>query len=130
MHLRAKYLLITTGLFTAEVLIATIFSHIVFVRSYLGDYLVVILIYYLVKSIRDVSAPILCVGVFLFACGVEILQYFHTADLLGLARGSLLSILIGNRFSWMDILMYLAGCLTCYFSSRLALLKPGLHSGR
>jgi hypothetical protein len=117
MRIRAKYLLITLGLFIAEVLIATTFSHSRFIRSYLGDYLVVILLYCLVKSFYDVSPLVLSISIFVFACGVEIAQYFRLADVLGLRPGSTLSILLGTSFSWIDILMYFAGSLTAYFAN-------------
>ena len=117
MHIRIKYLLITLGLFIAEVLIATIFSGNQFIRAYLGDYLVVILLYCLVKSFYDVSPLILSVSIFIFACGVEIAQYFRLADVLGLRPGSILSTLVGTSFSWIDILMYFAGSLTACFAS-------------
>ncbi len=130
MRLRTKYFLITLSLFIAEVLIATQFSAFEIIRSYMSDFLVVILLYYLVKIFCDISPIVLSVSVFLFACGVETLQFFHIADVLGLPRGSLLSILIGNSFSWMDILMYLAGSLTSYFSDTRFLLKPVIPSKR
>jgi len=117
MRIRANYLLITLGLFIIEVLIATTFSHNRFIRSYLGDYLVVILLYYLVKSFYDVSPLVLSILIFVFACGIEIAQYFRLADSLGLRPGSVLSILLGTSFSWIDILMYFAGSLTAYFAS-------------
>lgn len=114
MHTRAKYLLITIGILIVEILIATVFSDVGVIRSYLGDYLVVILLFCLVKSFFDVSPFALSISVFLFACSVEIAQYFHLADALGLHRGSLPGILVGNSFSGLDILMYLLGCLTAY----------------
>ena len=117
MRIRAKHLLITLVLFIIEVLIATTFSRSRFIRSYLGDYLVVILLYYLVKSFYDVSPLVLSILIFVFACGIEIAQYFRLADVLGLRPGSVLSILLGTSFSWMDILMYFTGCLTAYFAS-------------
>ena len=117
MRIRAKYLLITLSLFIVEVLIATTFSHSRFIRSYLGDYLVVILLYCLVKSFYDVSPLVLAISIFVFACGIEIAQYFRLADVLGLRPGSMLSILVGTSFSWMDILMYAGGSLTAYFVS-------------
>jgi hypothetical protein len=117
MHMSVKYLLATIGIFIVEILIATTFSDIEVIRSYLGDYLVVILLFCVVKTFYDASPLALTLSVFLFACGVEILQYFHLADVLGLHPGSVLSILLGNSFSWVDILMYFLGCLTCYFFS-------------
>ena len=130
MRVRPRYLLVTLGLFIAEVLIATTFSGSRFIRSYLGDYLVVILLYYLVESFYDVPPLVLSVSIFAFACGVEIAQYFKLADVLGLQPGSVLSILIGTSFSWMDILMYFAGSATAYFadtSKSLQTHKTGYH---
>ncbi len=113
------YLVIVLTLFAAEILVATLFSHIVFVRSYLSDFLVVILLYYFVKVFRDVSPMRLAIGIFIFACGVEVTQYFHLADQLGFRRGGLISILLGTSFSWVDIMAYflgsLASCLTDMF---------------
>ena len=114
MRSRNKHLLIALAVFVAEILVATTFSHIRFIRSFLSDYLVVILLYHLIKVFRQIPALPLAVAVFIFACAVEVSQYFHLADAMGLRRGGLLSILLGNSFSWLDILMYFLGCLTCY----------------
>ncbi len=124
MHIRVKYLLITIGIFIAEILVATTFADIRVIRSYLGDYLVVMLIFYLVKSFYDISPLALSLSVFFFACSVEIAQYFHLADALGLRHGSLFSILVGNSFSWIDIVMYFLGCLTSYCFNARHFLKP------
>jgi hypothetical protein len=114
MKTRSIHFAIALGVFVAEILVATTFSHIRVVRSSVGDYLVVILIYHLVKGCRSFSPLPLAVGVFLFACLVEGAQYVHLVDTLGLRRRSLLAVLIGNSFSWSDILMYFLGCLTSW----------------
>jgi hypothetical protein len=115
MQTRTKHLIIAAAIFIAEILVATTFSNVEFTRSYLGDFLVVILLYHFVKVFRDVSPSTLATAIFVFACAVEIAQYFHLADVLGLRRGSLFSIIIGTSFSWFDILAYFLGCLTAYF---------------
>lgn len=109
-----KHLLIALTVFIVEILVATVFSHMRFIRSFIGDYLVVILIYHLVKGFRDFPPLTLAVGVFIFSCGIEIAQYFQLADWLGLERGGVLRVIIGSSFSWLDILMYLLGCVTSY----------------
>jgi hypothetical protein len=114
MHVRTKHLLIALVVFIAEILVATVFSPVRFVRSCLSDFLVVILLYHLVKAFRPVSPLPLAIAVFLFSCLVEASQYFHLADALGLRRGSLASILLGTSFSWIDILMYFLGCVTSF----------------
>ena len=111
---RYQHLLIAVLIFAAEILIATTFAHVPFIRASMGDFLVVILLYHLVKVFRNVSPLPLSIGIFIFACLVETTQYFHLSDTLGLQRGSLLSILLGTHFSWMDILMYGLGCVNAY----------------
>ena len=115
MPLKIKHLLIALLVFIAEILVATTFAHVPFIRSFMSDFLVAILLYHFVKVFIAVSPGRLAVAVFVFSCGVEISQYFHLADAMGLRRGSLLSMLLGNSFSWGDIAMYGIGCLTSYF---------------
>jgi hypothetical protein len=116
-HLRFQYLLAAIRILIAEILVATVFSDIIVIRSYISDYLVVILLFCLVKSFWNVPSLALAISVFIFACIIESAQYFHLANVLGLHSGSVLRILIGTSFSWIDILMYLGGCLTSYFLS-------------
>ncbi len=124
MSTRTIHLSIVVGVFIAELLIATKFASIPILRSYISDYLVVILLYHVLKLFHDFRPPLLAATVFAIACVVEVSQYFHLADALGARRGSLLAILIGNSFSWIDVGMYFLGCLTswaldaCWLNSR------------
>ncbi len=122
MHQRLKHLLIAVTIFFIEILIATKLEKVKFVRDYIGDFLVVILIYHLIKSVIDISSLKLAVFVFLFSLGVESAQYFQIADKLGFPRGSLPSIVIGTSFSTADLFMYFLGCLTVYYQD--AVLFP------
>lgn len=123
MHTKTKHLLIALIVFIAEILVATTFSHIRFIRSFISDFLVVIFLYHLVKAFRTVSPLTLSIAVFVFSCVIEILQYFHLGDTLGLPPSSLLSVLLGTNFSWADILMYFLGCLTSYCLDSFLLSK-------
>jgi len=118
---RPAHLLIAGAVFGAELLIATTFSQVELVRSFLGDYLVVILLYHLAQAIRPVAPLRLAIGVFAFSCAVEVSQLFHLADALGFRPGGLLYILAGNTFSWVDLLMYALGCATAGLVDRLFL---------
>lgn len=107
-----KYFLLTIVIFLIEVLIATKLKDIFFVRAYLGDVIVVILIYTFIKSFITINNnQKLILGIFIFSCLVEFAQYFTIADKLGLQPGSVMYIVVGNSFSWIDILCYAAGCL-------------------
>ncbi|KUJ51701.1 DUF2809 domain-containing protein [Chryseobacterium sp. JAH] len=109
-----KYLLITILIFLVEVLIATVLKDQFFIRAYLGDVIVVMLLYTLVKSFFIVDDTKLIIGIFAFSCLVEFAQCLNIAEKLGFQRGSLMYIIIGNSFSWIDILCYGAGCLMLY----------------
>ncbi|GIM54732.1 hypothetical protein CAPN010_12210 [Capnocytophaga cynodegmi] len=107
-----KYFLQAVSLFLIEVLIATIFRKIHFLRAYVGDILVVMLIYTFVLSFLKVkNKDKLLVSIFLFAVAIEILQFFKIAELLGFSKGSIGYILMGNYFSWEDIICYAVGCI-------------------
>lgn len=85
----------------------------------MGDVLVVILIYTFILSFFKIKNKTkLIVGIFLFALFVEVLQYFKLADILQLPRGSWQYTVLGNTFSWADIICYAVGCAIVYFAER------------
>ncbi len=114
-----KYLLLTLFIFLVEVLIATKLSGIFFVRAYLGDVIVVMLLYTFVKSFVKVNDEKLILGILIFSFLIEFAQYFHIAEKLGFRPGSLMYIVIGNSFSWIDNLCYAIGCLLLYIFVRI-----------
>ncbi len=87
------------------------FAHDNFVRPFVGDFLVVILLYCLVKSFTRTAVYPTAIAVFLFSWFVEWMQYFHWVDRLGLNHSYFASMLLGNYFSWADLLMYTLGIL-------------------
>ncbi|MBI3230901.1 MAG: DUF2809 domain-containing protein [Burkholderiales bacterium] len=114
MSARLRYALIAIAIFIIEVIIAIRLVDLSFIRGSVGDFLVVALIYFFMLSLKDWPRKSLALWVFVFACLVEITQYFHLADMLGLRRGSVIYILLGNVFSWQDIAMYLLGTWAAY----------------
>lgn len=107
-RLNKNYLLATVLLFFTELLIA-LYVHDDLIRPFGGDLLVVILIYCGVKSFYNVSAWKAAIGTFTFACIVEMLQYIHFVQRMGLQKNTLARIIIGTSFSWMDIVAYAIG---------------------
>lgn len=95
-------------LFLIEILIA-LFVHDQFIRPYIGDFLVVILIYCFVKSFFNTPVLPTALGVLLFAYSVEVLQYFRIVEVLGLQHSRAARIIIGSAFEWQDMLAYTAG---------------------
>lgn len=79
------------GLLAVEVCIA-LFVHDAFVRPYVGDMLVTLLLCCMCRVILPDKIRLLPVFVFLFAACVEIGQYFDVVALMGLTDNRFLSI--------------------------------------
>lgn len=105
---RKNYLFLTIIIFIIEVLIA-LFVHDDFIRPYIGDVLVVILIYCFLKIFWNAKPLKVAVAVLAFAFVVEYLQYIHIVERLGLEDNQFASIIIGTSFSWWDLVAYWAG---------------------
>ncbi len=103
-----KYFYLTVLLFLIEVFIA-VFIDDQFIRPFVGDVLVVILIYCFVKSFWKIRANVAALSVFVFACAVEGLQYLNIVDRLGLRQYKVLAIILGTTFDWKDIFAYALG---------------------
>lgn len=104
------HLLLAMLVFVMEVFIATRLPHVSWVRAYLGDVLVVVLLYAMIRSLLRINDYLVLWVVFVFACGIEFAQYFRVAERLGYVRGDVMYTVIGNTFSWGDIACYAAGC--------------------
>jgi hypothetical protein len=121
-----KYLILTIILFVIEVLIA-VFVRDAFVRPYVGDYLVVILIYCAVRTVLKASVWKVAVGVLLFSFLIETLQYFHIVNRLGLENNVVARTVIGYGFEWADFVAYTLGILTvlAFENKKLSKRKKG-----
>lgn len=109
LKLRICYAAATLIFLAVEVFIA-LFVHDDFVRPYIGDVLVVIVVYTIVRIIVPEKCALLPLFVFIFAVGVEVLQYFDLVTLLGLENNRFLKILLGSVFDLKDIMCYAIGC--------------------
>ena len=106
---RLIFIISSITLLAVEIVIG-LYVHGSFVRPYLGDTLVVILIWCVLRIIFPTGKPWLSAAVLLFAVAVEITQIFPLCDLLGI-KNALVRTLMGTSFAWGDIVAYLAGCL-------------------
>ena len=104
------YFVLTILIFIIEVLIA-LYVHDQIVRPYIGDVLVVILIYCFIRSFLEVKVWAAAIFVLLFAFGVETLQYLSIVNKLGLQHNKIARVVIGSSFEWIDILCYLSGII-------------------
>ena len=107
--LRITYFLLFFVLLLTEVLIA-LFVRDRFVRPYIGDVLVTMLICSFIRIFFPNKLSLLSVYVFAFAALVEIGQYFRLVKILGLEQSTFFRTVLGTTFSLADLICYAAGC--------------------
>lgn len=103
-----RYFAAAMVIFAIEVLIA-LFVTDDFVRPYVGDVLVVILLYCVVKSVLRLPVFMPAMLVLLFSFMVEFLQYVQIVEKLGLEDSTVAGTVLGTSFVWMDFVAYMAG---------------------
>ncbi len=95
------------------------------IRNYLGDVLVVILLYTLFRTAFP-KLPgkwyVLPTAILVFAFGVEFLQLWGFCDRFGITN-RLLRIIIGTGFSAVDLLCYAVGIMPCYVAEYISKIK-------
>ena len=110
MKKRILYAVATLFLLLIEVIIA-LYVHDDFIRPYVGDVLVVIVIYTFIRIIVPEKCKLIPLFLFMFAAGVELLQLANIVEILGVADNKFLKILIGSVFDIKDIVCYAVGCV-------------------
>ena len=109
-------------LLAIEILIAKYVQD-TFIRPYLGDFLVVILIYCFVMSISNFSIIKSLVIVLTFSFAIEFFQLINIVKVLQYQPPGMIMIALGSSFSLWDLLAYslgiiLTGMLEYYSNSR------------
>lgn len=123
MKKRIPYMVGFFLLLAIEVLIA-LFLHGGFIRYYMGDVIVVWVVYFLVKIfLINADSYRTAIGVMIFAFVVEFLQYINIVDILGLENINFFRVLIGTSFSVIDLICYVVG-------TAVAMLVIFLHGKR
>ena len=117
LRFQKKYFLLTVLLFLIEVAIA-LFLNDRFVRPYVGDFLVVILLYCFFKSFLNTSVVKTAFAVLLIAYAIEAAQYFHLVNHLGLQHNRVMRTVIGSSAEWSDVLAYNLGITTVLLIER------------
>lgn len=123
MKKRLIYCIAAVVLLATEILIG-LHAH-GWIRNYLGDVLVVILLYALFRMIF-VESPktwyVLPTAILAFAFAVEFLQLWGFCDRFGITN-RLLRIIIGTGFSIPDLLCYALGIVPCYVAEYMTKCK-------
>lgn len=104
----------TAGLLLTEIIIGTWLNDWHFVRAYMGDVLVIPLIYCLIRIFTEKLPRLMPFLVCCIGFIAEGLQYIRFYELLGFEKGSLMAIILGTGFTWWDMLCYVAGMVLIY----------------
>ena len=93
-----------------------LYIHDTIIRPFIGDMLVVILIYCFVMALLlrvapQVKAHFVAFGVLIFAFCIEGLQATPILEWLHLSQHHWATIVLGNTFDWRDLVAYIAGIL-------------------
>lgn len=87
-----------------------------FIRAYLGDILVIPLIYCFVRIFYTRNNKFLPLAVGMLGIFAEIIQYFNFCEIFGVDKDSLLGIMLGSVADIKDVLCYLAGVILIYLA--------------
>ena len=127
MRKKLFYLIATLVILAVEIFIG-LFVHDRFVRPFVGDVLVVVLIYTFIRIFIPEKVRLLPLYVFIFAVVVELLQLIRIVEILGLQDNKLMSTIIGTSFDIRDILCYFVGCAFCGIWEYLVYRKNKVNS--
>lgn len=100
----------TLILLAVEVAIA-LWVHDKWIRPFVGDVLVIGLLYCFLKSFFPWPPASTAAGVLFFAFAIEFLQYFKLVERLGLSSNAFARTIIGTSFETTDFLAYFLGFL-------------------
>ncbi len=107
--LRFIFLALFVLLFAVETLIA-LFVHDDFIRPYVGDMIVTVVVWSFARIIFPDKFRLMSLYVMIFAVLVEVGQYFNYVDVLGITNPILVT-MMGTSFAWADIACYAVGCV-------------------
>ena len=107
--MRFIFLALFVLLFAVETLIA-LFVHDDFVRPYVGDMIVTVVVWSFARIIFPDKFKLMSLYVMIFSILVEVGQYFHYTELLGITNPILVT-MMGTSFAWADIACYAVGCI-------------------
>ena len=119
---RLKYVAAFAVLFIIEILIA-VFVHDAFVRPYIGDVLVVMLVCAFLRILFPEKPVALPVYATLFAVLIEAMQYFDFVKMLGFENNPIISTALGRTFDIKDIICYIIGGAIFFAAEKLVRRK-------
>jgi len=127
MKINIKYLFAFLVLFITEVIIA-VFVHDALIRPYVGDFLVVILMYTFIKAFVNKPIRFLPIFLFAFASVVELAQYYNIVNVLHLQDNKVISTIIGSSFDIKDIFCYLIATVVLLMWEKIIKVEQGRNA--
>jgi hypothetical protein len=119
----SRYFAVAIFMLFIEILIA-VFLNDDIIRPYVGDFLVVILLYSFFRSFLDLPANRIAIFVLIFSYVIEFSQYLHLIKRLGLENSKLAKSIMGSSFGWIDMLAYTMGIiLVCIVENVFAKMR-------
>ncbi len=122
MKRRPVYLLLMLICLALCVLIVLRFSNDLFIRGWVGDFIVVVLIYFFVKSIIDIKSFRLAIATLVFSYLTEFFQYLSLVKQIGLEQSRIAQIIVGTTFDFNDLVAYTIG-VVCVYLLDITLIK-------
>jgi len=123
---RMFYLGLSLLCFMACVLIVKLFSSNLFIRGTVGDMVVILLIYFLIKVYKDFQPIKLSIFTLAVAFIIEFLQYLKLAAILGLEGNMIAQLVFGSVFDPHDLAAYTVGALLSYIMD-VYIIRPVMH---
>ena len=126
LRVRLSFLLVAVVILAIEIYIAT-FVKGGFVRHYLCDVLVTVMLYAFGRAVFKTAPKILAFEIFAFSLFIEILQYFKVLEILDI-HNLIIRIVFGGTFDVSDIVCYALGCLLAYLADAICFLQKYKNS--
>jgi hypothetical protein len=127
LHLNRTYFYCALGLLVIELYIG-LFVHDALVRPYGGDFLVVMLLYCLLRAFSSVSRRYAASAVLLLAYATEVTQYYHLIQQLSWEQHLWVRLLLGTHFAWLDLLAYTAGIAVVVTAEQVFQARTAVNS--
>ncbi len=121
LRVRLFFLAVAVVILAIEIYIAA-FVKGGFVRHYLGDVLVTVMLYAFGRAMFKIAPKILAFEIFAFSLFIEILQYFKMLEILDI-HNLIIRIVFGGTFDVSDIVCYALGCLLAYLIDVICFLQ-------
>lgn len=88
------------------------------IRPFFGDFLAVIVLFFLLKTFLAISDLNLAFASLSIAYFLEFLQYCNFLKLVGLEKYKIIAIVLGSSFDWRDIFAYTLGIFAIFLFNK------------